>query len=58
MGKLLTVQIKETASQFSTPLYLPPVQKKRGVSGHINYKWTVDVKWVTFEAQQKTLQKA
>ena len=34
--KLLTVQIKERASQFSTPLYLPPGQKKRGVSGHIN----------------------
>jgi hypothetical protein len=32
--KFLTVQIKETASQFSTPLYLPPEQKKRGVSGH------------------------
>jgi len=34
--KLLTVQIKETTSQFSTPLYLPPGQKKRGVSGHNN----------------------
>jgi len=33
--KLLTVQIKETATQFSTPLYLPPGQKKRGVSGDI-----------------------
>jgi len=32
----LTVQIKEIASQFSIPLYLPPGQKKRGVSGHIN----------------------
>jgi len=33
--KLLTVQIKETSSQFSTPLYLPPGQKKRGIPGHI-----------------------
>jgi len=34
MVKFLIVQIKEPASQFSTPLYLPSWQKKRGVPGH------------------------
>jgi len=34
--KFLTVQIKASPSQFSTPLYLPPGQKKSGVSGHNN----------------------
>ena len=34
--KLLTVQIKESTSLFSTPVYLPPGQKKSGVSGHNN----------------------
>jgi len=38
MVKFLTVQIKESASQFSTPLYLPPGQKKRGVPGHIFFE--------------------
>jgi hypothetical protein len=52
--KLLTVQIKERALQFSTPLYLPPWQKKRGVSGHINHSWRVDANWGTFEAQKKS----
>jgi hypothetical protein len=33
--KLLTFQIKGSNTQFSTPLYLPPGQKKSGVSGHI-----------------------
>jgi hypothetical protein len=46
--KFLTVQIKETALQFSTPLYLPPGQKKRGLSGHLNYRWRVNVKWDDF----------
>jgi hypothetical protein len=34
--KLLAVQIKGSNTQFSTPLYLPPGQKKSGASGHIN----------------------
>jgi hypothetical protein len=31
MAKLLTVQIVGSNIQFSTPLYLPPGQKKNGV---------------------------
>ena len=52
--KLLTVQIKGSNTQFSNSLYLPPGQKKSGVSGHINYRWRVDAKWATFEAQKKS----
>jgi hypothetical protein len=37
--EFLTVQIKERALQFLTPLYLPPGQKKSGVSGHTNYRY-------------------
>jgi hypothetical protein len=51
--KLLTVQIKGSNTQFSTPSYLPPGQKKRGVSGHINYRWSVDAKWETFAVQKR-----
>jgi hypothetical protein len=51
--KLLTVQIKGSKTQFSTHLYLPSGQKKRGVSGHINFRTRVDVKWGTFETQKK-----
>ena len=43
--KLLIIQIEGSNTQFSTPLYLPPGQKKRGVPGHINYRWRVDAKW-------------
>ena len=38
MVNFLAVQIKERSSQFSTPLYLPPGQKKRGTTGHTNKK--------------------
>jgi hypothetical protein len=31
--EFLTVQIKERASQFSTPLYLPPGQKRAAYQG-------------------------
>jgi hypothetical protein len=34
-------------------LYLPPGQKKSGVSGHNNYKKRVDAKWGTFSVQKK-----
>jgi len=51
---LLTVQIKERESQFSNPLYMPPGQKKSGVSGHNNYKKRVDAEWGTFSVQKKT----
>jgi hypothetical protein len=57
MAKFLTVQIKETALQFSTPLYLPPGQKKRSVPGHIYCTLRVDVKWGTFKAQKKSKNK-
>jgi len=54
--KLLTVQIKGSNTQISTPSYLPPGQKKRGVPGHINYIWRVDAKRGIFEAKKaKTL---
>jgi len=34
IAKFLIIQIREKASQFSNPLYLPSGEKKRGVSGH------------------------
>jgi hypothetical protein len=51
--KLLTVQIKETTSQFSTLSYLPSGQKKSGISGHNNYKKRADAEWGTFSVQKK-----
>jgi hypothetical protein len=57
MVRFLTVQIKESVSQFSTPLYLPPGQKKRGVSGHINHSWRVDANWGIFAVQKKSRNK-
>jgi hypothetical protein len=57
--KLLTVQIKGSNTQFSTPLYLPPGQKKRGVSGHSNLPVLrrVDANWGTFAVQKKSRNK-
>jgi hypothetical protein len=35
-SKVGYIQIEGSNTQFSTPLYLPPGQKKSGVSGHNN----------------------
>jgi hypothetical protein len=56
IAKLLTVQIKETATQFSTPLYLPPGQKSAAYLGISVFKlrriWCEDCRVVQMQFKQ------